>query len=336
MTQATRTISLYGCGGTGANLLQNVIEIPETATGFSKTELTLIDTSTSNFDQKAIADKGINTFLIPGLDGSGKNRKFASENAVPLVNEILTKHKAQDLSVVIFSLSGGSGSVIGPLLIKALIERDKDVVAICIGSTTSGKEASNTLNTIATLKTISAKVVEKPIVAKFYMNAKETNRDVNDAQVNNTIRVLSAFASGKNTGLDQHDIHNCLYYSQPAITNVPPQLVDLMIHADEDGTDNRPSGFVAIAVASLLTKASDELLELGQPYGCEGFMPDGLINATDPKMCPVHFILTNGLMNARMETLKATVDKFAEDEKTLMANASLEVEGDADDNGFHF
>lgn len=324
------TLSVYACGGTGINLATKVLSIPTSATGFPEVEFTLIDTSESNMDSEG--KKGKNVYLIPGLEGAGKERKFGYEQAEPHINPILTKFKPKDVSVVIFSMSGGSGSAIGPLLIRELLLRDLDVIAFCVGNCDNGKEAENSLYSIATLQGIS-NTIKKPVVARFYHNDNKTPRGQVDIQIENDIRGLAMLLSGFNTELDNRDIHNFLHFNNS--TKLAPQLVDLIVYAKTEKSED-PSGFTAIGIASLLTNKEDTLLNMGQPYGCVGYMPNGVTEAFAQGVYPIHFILTNALINEKLEKYKKAVDDFAKAKEQLANVPILKVSENCNDGGFVF
>lgn len=226
-----------------------------------------------------------------------------------------------------------SGSVLGPLIVSELLKRGEATIAICIGSTASGIEAHNTLKTISTLQNISVNKLEKPLVCSFYINSEETTRDVVDSQIDNDIRALALLVSGSNKELDATDLSNWLEYT--SVTNIPPQLVDLVIYCIKPGTPELGE-MNAISVASLLPKVSDSVIDLGQPYSCVGYMPDSVVNASDATMLPMHFIITNGLLNARMEELISVSAKFSETKQMLMDAAVLHTVDESNDDGMCF
>jgi hypothetical protein len=274
----------------------------------------------------------MNKYLIPGLDGSGKDRRFTHEQALAHINPILTKHQPKDFNIVIFSLAGGSGSVLGPLLVRELLARDENVFVFCVGNLDSGIEADNSLKTVATLQGISQSL-KVPVVARFYMNDATYTRTQVDNQLEHDVRALALFLSGINEELDNEDIHNYLYFSKVSKVPVPPQLVDMLIYSKTENSEE-PKGFVAIAVASVLPSYDDARLNLGQPYSCAGYMPTGLTEASSAGFRPLHFILTNAMMNERLEKLNAVVVKFEESKKVLAEAPILKVSEGVTDGGF--
>jgi len=110
MTQALipkrNTISVYGCGGTGINILQDFTNLPvddPERPFFAIPSYHAVDTSTSNI--KNI--QGINVTVIPGLSGAGKDRMKPFADVNMSLDNMLNDHKPGDINVVMFSLSGG-------------------------------------------------------------------------------------------------------------------------------------------------------------------------------------------------------------------------------------
>src|SRR5690606_24044429 len=113
----------------------------------------LVDTSTSNVGE----GNSIPFFHVPGMTGAGKKRQVAFHGANDQMVELLKQYKpSPTMNLVIFSLSGGSGSVLGPLLAEELIKRGYPTVCLIVGSIVSKIEAHNTN---ATLKTIETKAI---------------------------------------------------------------------------------------------------------------------------------------------------------------------------------
>jgi len=99
-----RKLSIYGCGGTGCNIIQDVLNIPEAA-GFPIVNPYRVDTSSSNI----VVDKSLpDPYLVAGVSGSGKKRSFAHKIVAPLINDILLECIPGDFNVVVFGLGGGT------------------------------------------------------------------------------------------------------------------------------------------------------------------------------------------------------------------------------------
>lgn len=239
---------LYACGGLGTNLGQQV-----ESDVFGRC---YIDTSESN------RTAGIPTeacHYIEGLDGSGKNRR---ENYTPISREvdlILDRFEPSDFNVVLFSAAGGSGSVIGPLLIKSLLEAEQAVVAVVVGSDDSSIAVTNTVNTLKSLEAISVNV-EQPVIMAYHENTTGTSREMTDTDVLYTMESLGELTSQNNHELDTRDLVNWVQYQK--VAPLQPQLSALAVF------DNRrdASGQVEpIAIASLYNDSRKDT-PFGTPY----------------------------------------------------------------------
>jgi len=308
-----KTLSIYGVGGFGVNMVMGNINIPVHSTGFSNTEYHVIDTSRSNIVKQDQDGKVVNTYIISGLDGQGKDRKYGYGNIEPHIDKILIKHKPKDFCIVLFSLSGGTGSIGGVLLLAELKRRGIAAIGICVGSMANGKEAINTVATINSLQNLSVNVLDEPLICDMYINGLNGTRTEIDNRVENNVRALSLLVSGTNIELDSNDLANWINY--PKVTDVPPQLIDLVIHTAK--SDTAPPDIDAISVASLLPSQKDTPIELGQVYGCMGYLPSAVVNASNDDIEPMHFILTNGLLNERMDILNTAVDNFNDNANKL-------------------
>lgn len=327
-----RKLHIYGAGGCGSNLVQNVVNIPKGATGFPDTVYTLVDTSLSNITP-AGKEKCNNPYIIPGLDGSGKDRKYGYKNIVGHIDKVLELHPPEDFNIVIFSLSGGSGSSAGALLMSEMIKRDIPVVGICIGSNANGIEASNTLKSVKTLQNLSVSMLKRPVVCSFYMNSSATPSSEVDQMVESDVRALALMMSGYNSGLDSKDIGHWLRYD--LVTSVPGQLVDLIIHSPKSDTPEL-TDVNAISVVSLLPDRDSHPLEVNQPYGCFGYLPNGVIEASQNAIRAMHFIITNGQLDDRLEHLATVVANLEAAERELQEGANSTLDISDEESGFCF
>lgn len=232
MTIKTR---LYGCGGCGVNLGQAVASDHLTAC--------YIDTSESN--RTETLDPEVCHYL-ENLDGSGKNRR---ENYEPIIREvgvILDRFEPADFNIVLFSAAGGSGSVLGPLIMKNLLEREYPVVAVVVGADDSAIAVTNTINTLKSLESISA-VAGQPVVMAYHENTAGVTRQMIDDEVLFVLEALGELTSQENRELDTKDLTNWVQYQKVA-PSVPPQLSALSIF---DSRQEASGQVEPIAIASL-------------------------------------------------------------------------------------
>ena len=141
----TPSVNVIGTGGAGINLVRLVLpHLNEKATS------RYIDTSSSN------NRPGEKVILING-DGSGSLR---SENSDIIARKVTTYSgedlNLADINIVVFSLSGGSGSVCGPLLIRDIVRRGKLAVAVVVISSEAERKVTNSINTIKSLENITS------------------------------------------------------------------------------------------------------------------------------------------------------------------------------------
>lgn len=98
-------MNIYACGGAGANVASNFLKFSKKKeSGFAQLVPYFIDTSKSNINSAIPQDQ---TFLVDGLDGSGKKRNANYETISECYKEILHTFKPADVNVVIHSASGG-------------------------------------------------------------------------------------------------------------------------------------------------------------------------------------------------------------------------------------
>jgi len=139
------TFSVIGCGGAGKGRAISYAK----STKSKLNKITTIDTS-------GVVDvlPNVDSYRIKDLNGSGKLRR---ENLEPITNfiaDMTAKQEIAEVNVVIFSFSGGSGSLVGPMLIDEILRQGKIAIIIGIIDTDSEIDTINALNTLRTLDNI--------------------------------------------------------------------------------------------------------------------------------------------------------------------------------------
>lgn len=240
-------IRLYAAGGCGTNLATKVSDL---------FDVCYVDTSASNHQEGV--DTG-NRYLISGLDGSGKNRRENYAIIAKEVPAIIEKFEPAVFNVVVFSASGGSGSTLGPLIIKSLLEDEQAVVAVVVGADDSAITINNTVNTIKSLESISA-MTGLPVVMSYHQNTPGVSRGSVDDEVEFVLHALGILTSGENQELDTKDLANWVQYHK--VSPVMPQLSFLSVLE----TRQDALGVVEpIAVVSLYSDPSKDN-PFGNPY----------------------------------------------------------------------
>ena len=223
-----KTLRIFACGGSATNvvasLLQSQKDFFQNRVNM-ECEVVLVDSSDSNFKkyEDQFLKEGVELYRIPDMDGAGQVRgNMRPELIKPHVDLVLNRFNAGDINIVMHSCSGGSGSMIGPMLARALLEAGKPTVVSMIGDVTTQNFANNTANTIATYDNISRNVLRKPIVATYSENtAGVLHQRINETIIKE-IMEISVLFSGLVHGVDTKDLANLLDYTN--IAQVDPEL----------------------------------------------------------------------------------------------------------------
>lgn len=254
---------IYGCGGFGVNVVGAWNDADaHVGVGTAEVHLAYIDTSRSNLPDKVTPQQ---FFLLEGVDGSGKVR---AENHVEIsrnIKSIIQQFAPGDMNLVVFSASGGSGSVFGPLLMAELMEQGHQVAGIVVGSDESTIAANNTLKTLKSLESIAG-LKNTPAVISYHHNRPDVKRSTIDADCRYVMSCMAMLASRRNRGLDTRDLRNWLNF--PAVTSVEPQLALLTMYNTlaEAQDANQP-----VSVASLYRTPDDAKLDVTAEYVTDGY-----------------------------------------------------------------
>lgn len=239
---------LFLCGGGGTDLGLQV-----QSKTFAKA---FIDASDSNFKEGMSRE---DCYFIEGLEGSGKNRTENAKVIAPLIPEILAEHPAGDFNVVVYTLAGGSGSVIAPYLVKALLADKRPTISVVIGVTDTAQDIKNSLNTLKTLEAFSV-ATGQPAIVNYHENVVGQPQRVTDEDVLFCLEALGNLLTQNIDRLDLMDLTNFVQFQK--VTPIQPQLAYLGIH------DNRQSAMQMVEplVTVSLHTDPDKNVAIGQPY----------------------------------------------------------------------
>lgn len=271
------TLHVYGAGGAGLNIVSGV-RWNDHAENTAEVKTSYIDTSKSNI--KPNMDMS-DVYVLPNLDGSGKIRSENHEEIANVIKDMLVKHKPQDFNVIVFSLSGGSGSVIGPLLVSELLSRNIPVIAMCIGTDESVLTANNTLKTLKSLDAI-AKKNKKALNVVYQHNDRGISRKSIDEKIEGYLCGLAYLVSGRNEELDSQDLTNWLDFTRT--TSLGPQLGLLEVYSSGDDVANKHKN--PVSVASLYINKDVHGLVVVPEYHCAGYT-----DLTVAKVDQLHFVI---------------------------------------------
>lgn len=318
-----KVINVLGAGGLGINLAATISRMGEQP-GFATLRPYYIDTSRSNMGGNVDMNFA---YHIEGMDGSGKKRDTNHAAIAELIPQILHKFKPTSMNIVIHSLSGGSGSVIGPSIVSELLDKKIPVIVIMVGSTASRKEVENTIKTIKTYENI-AKIRKQPVNAIYYENSKEQNRFTIDDNAKTMLTMLAAFLSGENPELDGEDVVNFLAY--PNVTSYAPMLSRLSMHSKAPVLIK---GEHVVAVTTLTDAKSDASIEgINVEYQATGFVSPNVEKVLGSGV-PWHLIITQGYFHGIIERLSSLVAEFDSVRSSVVHKAILDKDDGGTDNG---
>lgn len=293
----TNTVRIYGCGGCGTNIANKFAGRGE-QNGHATLVPTVIDTSKSNLRGKDIAPE--NTYLFEGLDGSGKVRKENYQEINRNVKQMLVDLPPEQYNLVVFSASGGSGSVIAPLIIQELAKKGKPVMAIVVGSDESIIAANNTLKTLQSLEAI-AEAVETPVVMSYHHN--DDARSVVDNSIVAVIDAISVLFSGMNNEMDHMDAVHWLNYTKSV--NVRPRLATLLITTSPNSFEEITA---PISVASLYVSPDTKRVSTSADYHTEAFSDMAKVAGSDQ----IHYAIDIDTLAKIGQAIKSTVAELEE------------------------
>lgn len=324
-------LTLIGCGGGGTNLVMSYMRRPNNLAGQADTRGYIIDTSFSNASEVAAFEdrEKMDLYIFDDVNGAGKNRVALAKIVPPRIPSIVAEMPIGDFNIVVFSLSGGSGSVIGPCVVRQLLDQNKPVLALVIGSSESAITATNTLATLRTLANQS-KQAEKPLIIRYFEN--DGPRSNTDEEVISTITSLSILFSGENTELDYTDLKNFLNFSN--VTSCSPEIATLEIFTDLEHMASDTKYPIAMATLSMVPSYDEtENTKAGilPDYYCNGFAQ------VDPKLVTtdrLHFAITVDSLEDMVKHIQAIATAATKHRDARRGTASF-LNGDesTDDDG---
>lgn len=272
-TRPVGKVAIYACGGGGINISREFDGVPVVA-DIAKIRVTYLDTSDSNL----VDGLGEKTFLFEDpdapaadeVDGSGKVKALNADLIEAQCPLALRKFPGQDLNILVYTASGGTGNVIAYNLHKLLLEEGKQVVAVIIGSTENERTAKNTIGTIGSLSDLAVEL-GKPVIFHWGLNKKGTPRAAVDKEASLMITGLCILASRRNHGLDKADLSSFFNYTIPRPA-IKPSLARIHLFDDAEKFDIDLPDAIS---GAFLTRSAEEVQPSNfVPYSCDGFLPD--------------------------------------------------------------
>jgi hypothetical protein len=302
---------VVGCGGAGINLAQHFVNTGEA--GYAEIDVFTVDTSRSNLTDKLDPSK---VYLFDGMDGSGKLRAVNYEQISERAKELVQKIGTPDIINVIHSASGGSGSVIAPVLVSELVKKGRPLTVTLIGSTGSRIEIENTLKTLKSYAAISDST-GVPIAVTYFENSASNPRGSVDQQVRMHVIMTSLFFSGKHRELDTADLQHFLNY--PKVTSYKPSMVKLDFFDGHEITLNKDEAIIGVVTLTDEDKSAD--IKHPIEYQAVGFLPSVVKQNTTFNM-PIHMVLVANAFAEIAHRLDARL-READDTRSAFVHRSI-------------
>jgi hypothetical protein len=317
-----RTLNVYAAGGCGMNIVSRAISQIDGKgkPGFAELKEHFLDTSRSNVDPKTMKED-TNLYLLNGKDGAGKDRTAIAASVVERVPEMLHKFRPGDINVVVHSLAGGTGSVIGPVLVGELLARKVPTLVLAVGSLDTPVEIQNTINTLLGYEK-AAKSRGVPVVAGYFENSKESPRKAVDDKILNVLAALCVFFSGENRELDSADLNNLINYpGHPMIAKrYEPQLAHFGIYSQTVPVERDQ---IVVSVASIVADGIHHDPGVQVDYQAYGYLNSEAAKALDVseqtavERLPLHLAVKLGYYPAVIHRLQAALVEHDEGRKAI-------------------
>ena len=238
--KAQGKVTLYCCGGGGTNIGSHFANSEKGSPSAADITTAFFDTSRSNMGSHIPEEQ---CYFLKGADGSGKLRSANYAEILEAMPEFLSKHKPGDVNIVVFTASGGTGSVAGPLLVDSLLERKLNVIALVVGSEESSAAVINTFNTLTGLEANARdRGVNLPL-AYVHHSAGRKRSDV-DSEAYGMIGAVSVAASRRNDEFDTKDME--MWIDHLSFTKVEPGLNRLFFYSDPNEIDKHEDGILSM------------------------------------------------------------------------------------------
>lgn len=306
-------VAVYFCGGTGLNIGKNMSDL--------EADVCFLDTSDRNVTE--LHDKS-KVFLTKNTVGAGKNRAYILPIVRPQIGNVLSRFPAADFNIVVFGTSGGSGNILGSLLVSEMLKANETVIVVGASGIESTEVVNNSLDAIKTLEGVSmnrGKVV--PMV--HVINGVGVPYAVTNNEVDFYIRALCDLASQEHERLDVKDIENWVNFTNKV--DIQPQLCELKIF------DNRKEASTVNEMLSVASLFTDEAQEV--PFGSPFVRTTGIAKKGDIIADQLHFIINSIGIEEIVKSLEdLKMESHRHQSKYRQRNSTIDIDDSRDEDGF--
>lgn len=306
-------IAVYFCGGTGLNIGKNLNDLD--------VDICYLDTSDRNITEDHDKSK---IFLTKNTVGAGKNRGYILPIVRPQINNVLSRFPAADFNIVVFGTSGGSGNILGSLLVSEMLKANETVVVVGISGLESTEVVNNSLDALKTLEGISLNQ-GKVIPMVHLINGVGVPYAVTNDEADFYIRALCDLTAQTHERLDVKDIEHWVNFTGKA--GIQPQLCELKIF------DNRKDASTVNEMLSVASLFTDEKQEV--PFGSPFVRTTGIAKPGSIIADQLHFIINSIGIEEIVKSLEdIKSESHRHQSKYRQRNSTLDIDDEADDDGF--
>lgn len=287
------------CGGTGMNIGGDPIFKDDPRCVYLDTSNQNLNSNTNEDNSYVIeVDTSSNDVHRRRATGAGGDREFIYPHVVPHIPSIMHNFGNADFYVVVFSMSGGSGSVIGPLVMSHLLQQGESVIGVVVRSLDDAVTIKNSWGTLKSFEGI-AHLTHLPPVVAFHNNVAGVPQTEINQHAIQTIQDILFLTSQEHDRLDLMDVVNWVQFTKKH--HLPAQLLELQIF------DNRSEAAAVLEPLSVASLYADEnkIVPFGSPLTVRtGIINDAEANPDDQ----LHFVINA----VGIETISKDIEKARE------------------------
>lgn len=235
---STSAFNIYLCGGVGVKI--GNLFTAESRQSRHVDQIVALDSSTAN---KAV-DDCFPIERLDGVEGSGSDKRANMHLYKAFVKQVMAKYPPNKLNIVVFTASGGTGSGIGPHVMRELLENDIPALAMVIGDDASMKELDNT---VSTLRSLAAQTkLGVPVCFTYHLNKETLSHSQVNRQVVKSIDAALLALNLENVSIDYADVTNLFFFNK--VVNADPILTQMTFLGDDEIPQYTRTPIAAISV----------------------------------------------------------------------------------------
>lgn len=330
-----KNIALLGLGGCGIETVNRVKQRVDTPNPFMNLTTIGFDTSRSNVSGKESSFTSL--FLLGDetgekVDGSGQDPKTnypLIQAQKPKISGLIPSDV--DGVILVAGAGGGSGSAFIRVIVPDLIERKIPFVALVVGDSNTFQFADTT---VKTLKSLQNYAINKGVsyATEYFENNHEYSQATVDANVLNSISVISMMMSGVAKGLDSKDV--ATFLNPTALTKCEVTGVSTLFHLANDETYGRSSYSVAQVLLSI-QKEGTEPMRCDVPVHATftGYVEQAPETTALISQLPVAVLNTTGCMTSIIKDLEGRIAEMQRQLEAARANDKPVKYASSNENG---